>query len=408
VTQTPISEKIILKEKLPDGWRLVQLGEICEIIAGQSPPGDTYRKIPEGLPFFQGKADFGKQFPTPRTWCVSPTIIALPGDILISVRAPVGPTNIADRKCCIGRGLAAIRPGDRADRDFILAGLRIYESVLVKLGSGSTFSAINRKDLETIKIPLPPLAEQKRIAAILNEQMAAVDRARVAANAQLMAVKKLRAAYLREIFVGLEGNSWPCRCLKDILADTRNGLYKPDEYYGSGVPILKMFNIGRLDGTWNLERVDRIRLTTDEEETYRLEKDDILLNRVNSRELVGKCAVVDATTSGAVFESKNMRLRVIRNIAEPFFVAIWLNSVGGRRQIESRLKQIVGQATVNRSDLDSIEIPLPPIPKQRIILNYLSKIMEVADRGQKAAYFQHEEINKLPAALLRRAFNGEM
>lgn len=381
---------------------------MCEIIAGQSPPGDTYRKQPEGMPFFQGKADFGLRHPVARTWCIAPTKFAIPGDILISVRAPVGPTNVADTECCIGRGLAAIRPGKDEDRDFILAALRLYEPDLVNLGSGSTFSAINRDDLESIEIPLPPLPEQKRIAGILNEHMAAVDRARVAANAQMMAVKKLRAAYLREVFVGLEGISWPRRCLKDILADTRNGLYKPDEYYGSGVPILKMFNIGRLDGTWNLERVDRIRLTAEEEATYRLEKDDILLNRVNSRELVGKCAVVDATTSGAVFESKNMRLRVFRDLAEPFFVVIWLNSVEGRRQIESRLKQIVGQATVNRSDLDSIEISLPPLPKQRGIVNYLANKMEVVDRGQKAAYLQHEEINKLPAALLHRAFNGEM
>lgn len=188
--------------KLPAGWRWARLGEVCEIIAGQSPPGETYRKHPEGPPFFQGKADFGLRYPVPRTWCVSPTKIALPGDILISVRAPVGPTNIADRECCIGRGLAAIRPGDQADRDFILAALRLFETTLVKLGSGSTFSAINRKDLENLIIPLPPIDEQKRITVFLNEQMAAVERARVATEAQLNSINKLPAVLLRRAFRG--------------------------------------------------------------------------------------------------------------------------------------------------------------------------------------------------------------
>ncbi len=113
------------KRKLPGGWRWVRLGQICEIIAGQSPPGETYRESPEGLPFFQGKADYGLRHPVARCWCVAPTKIALPGDILISVRAPVGPTNVADVECCIGRGLGAIRPHYEADRDFVLTALKL-------------------------------------------------------------------------------------------------------------------------------------------------------------------------------------------------------------------------------------------------------------------------------------------
>ena len=190
------------QKNLPDGWRWVRLGEICEIVAGQSPPGNTYRKTPEGLPFFQGKADFGPRHPVARTWCIEPTKVALLGDILISVRAPVGPTNVADQKCCIGRGLAAIRPGNSADRDFVLLALRLYEPKIAQLGSGSTFAAIKRDDLENFEIPLPSLSEQKRIVAILNEQMAAVEKARAAAESQLKTAKMLPAALLRKAFYG--------------------------------------------------------------------------------------------------------------------------------------------------------------------------------------------------------------
>ncbi len=201
---------------LPANWRWIRLGQLCEIIAGQSPPSEAYRKTPEGLPFFQGKADFGSRHPVARTWCVAPIKIALPGDILISVRAPVGPTNVADVECCIGRGLAAIRPGNQVDRDFILASLRFYEGALVELGSGSTFEAIKRDDLELLKIPFPPPSEQRRIAAILNEQMAVVERARAAAEVQLKAAKALPVAYLREMFNRPAVRLWPEKQLRDI------------------------------------------------------------------------------------------------------------------------------------------------------------------------------------------------
>ena len=187
---------------LPDGWQLVSLSDVCEIISGQSPPSSTYRKTQEGLPFFQGKADFGLIHPIPSVWCVEPKKISEPGDILISVRAPVGPTNIAVVKCCIGRGLAAIRCSEKVERDFVLSALRLFEQELVQQGTGSTFDAINRDQLERFEIPLPPLSEQKRIAAVLRERMEAVECARKSAEAQLSTINALPGALLRQAFRG--------------------------------------------------------------------------------------------------------------------------------------------------------------------------------------------------------------
>ncbi len=196
------AQKLLAKSGLPKGWQLARLGDISEIISGQSPPGSTYRSSPEGLPFFQGKADFGLIHPIARVWCIEPNKIALPGDILISVRAPVGPTNVANVKCCIGRGLAAIRCGKEADRDLILYALRMFEAELADKGTGSTFEAINRADLVKLEIPLPPIAEQKRISAILNEQMAAVEIARKAAEDELATINALPASILSQAFAG--------------------------------------------------------------------------------------------------------------------------------------------------------------------------------------------------------------
>ncbi len=93
----------------PKGWLLTNLESISEIILGQSPPSSTYNENGEGLPFYQGKLEFGEIYPIPQKWCSSPKKIAEKGDVLISVRAPVGPTNVCPGKSCIGRGFAAIR-----------------------------------------------------------------------------------------------------------------------------------------------------------------------------------------------------------------------------------------------------------------------------------------------------------
>ena len=156
------------KKSKPEGWRWMRLGDISDIISGQSPTSDTYRKKPEGLPFYQGKTDFGLRSPTARVWCVAPKKIAMPGDILISVRAPVGPTNVADVECCIGRGLAIIRCKKNVDAHFVLSFLKFAEEKISQIGTGSVFNSINRNDLLNFQILLPPLAEQKAIAEMLS------------------------------------------------------------------------------------------------------------------------------------------------------------------------------------------------------------------------------------------------
>ncbi|MEW6687423.1 MAG: restriction endonuclease subunit S, partial [Candidatus Edwardsbacteria bacterium] len=194
----------------------MRLEEVCEMIMGQSPPGNTYTDKPEGLPFFQGKADFGEYFPTVRIWCTQPIKVAKEGDLLISVRAPVGPVNMNNLKCCIGRGLAAIRCKDRLINWFIFWYLRSIEEQITSLGSGSTFGAITRKDLINLQIPLPPIEEQKCIAAKVQELMQEVEKARTACEKQLEAAKALPAAYLQEVFENEEAKMWERKRIVDI------------------------------------------------------------------------------------------------------------------------------------------------------------------------------------------------
>jgi type I restriction enzyme S subunit len=156
--------------KIPKTWEVTKLGnkELAEIIMGQSPPSSTYNKEGNGLPFLQGKMEFGEIYPSPILYCSQPIKIAEQNDILISVRAPVGDVNVAPYRLCIGRGLASIRfNSKKADSWFYFYYLRKIKNFLENIGKGSTFKAITKEDLEDLKIPYPPLFEQKKIAQIL-------------------------------------------------------------------------------------------------------------------------------------------------------------------------------------------------------------------------------------------------
>jgi type I restriction enzyme S subunit len=164
-------------------WKTVALGDVCRVIAGQSPAGKYYNSNGDGLPFYQGKKDFGKVFINPPTvWTAEVTKEAIKDDILMSVRAPVGPVNISTERICIGRGLAAIRASEKIDKSYLFNFLLSIEKDLVG-SSGAVFNSINKGQIESIAIPLPPLATQQKIVAKLDAIFAEIDKATAAAEA---------------------------------------------------------------------------------------------------------------------------------------------------------------------------------------------------------------------------------
>jgi len=146
----------------------IALSEVCKINMGQSPDSSTYNNNGDGLPFYQGNADFGERFPVPRVWCSKPTKIAEKDDILISVRAPIGALNYANENCCIGRGLAAITPNkELVSSELVFWMLKGKNAELNSKGTGSTFKAINKKALEEIAFPAISLSEQVKMGSTL-------------------------------------------------------------------------------------------------------------------------------------------------------------------------------------------------------------------------------------------------
>ncbi len=179
-------------------WKTVQLGDICEVIAGQSPKGENYNKDEMGLPFYQGKKDYGEIYlKKPTVWTTKVTKKAYPNDILMSVRAPVGALNITNQEICIGRGLAAIRVKEKVDRNFIFYALSNIANDLTGT-AGAIFDSINKKQIESIEFDIPSLPEQQRIVAKLDSTFTEIDNFTQAAKKKIKNYKALKFAILTQ------------------------------------------------------------------------------------------------------------------------------------------------------------------------------------------------------------------
>ena len=169
-------------------WSRVCLGKVATINMGQSPPSSTVNEDGNGLPFIQGNAEFGPRNPLPVKFCSKPQKQARPGDILLSVRAPVGALNLANKTLCIGRGLSAITP-TKVDAEFLWHALHREVSDLARVSQGSTFNAVNKADLFRLEIPLPLLPGQRKIAAILSSVDGAIEETQAVID-QVQVVKR--------------------------------------------------------------------------------------------------------------------------------------------------------------------------------------------------------------------------
>lgn len=184
-------------------WKELPLNDVCKIILGQSPDSQTYNDDGIGLPFFQGKADFTNMYPIVKHYCSQFSKIAEINDILLSVRAPVGAVNISNCKCCIGRGLAALREiKDVSLYKFIYYLIKFKENELHKRETGTTFKAITGDRLKTVPISLPTLSEQERIVEEIEKMFAKADKMLEVIEKSIKFAEQLKQSVLKKAFEG--------------------------------------------------------------------------------------------------------------------------------------------------------------------------------------------------------------
>ena len=223
----------------------ITLKDVCKINMGQSPDSSSYNDNEDGIPFFQGNADFGEKYPVTRVWCNAPIKIAQPEDILISVRAPIGALNFAKEECCIGRGLAALTPDrSKVSLEFIYWLLKGKKVELNSKGTGSTFKAISRKVLEETTVPAIDFYKQHKYAESLEKIYNVIQKRKE----EISALDDLIKARFVEMFGDVTTGNYKYKTCKlgDVANIGSSHRVFTTEFVEKGIPFYRGTEIGEL------------------------------------------------------------------------------------------------------------------------------------------------------------------
>ena len=459
-------------DSLPCGWCEAKVSDVASVVMGQSPPSSAYNSTGEGLPFFQGKGNFGEVYPTVSTWCDATTKVAHKDDVLLSVRAPVGSTNLAPAVCCIGRGIAAIRPAQDVSSKYLLYALRRFADKLDALGTGTTFKAVSGRIVRDFCLPIAPSAEQLRIVDCLEGLLTTLSAGITALKRCQDQLLLYRASVLKAAVAGDLTADWRSKhpnvkpantLLQRILAERRKhweqeqlrtyaekGQLPPknwqakyrepvapeladlphvprgwcwatvdqcasDIQYGSsaktgddatGIPVLRM---GNLSANGDI-LLDPLKYLPKDHPTLTglyLKVGDLLFNRTNSIDLVGKTATYRGEPSPATFASYLIRIRLLTGI-NPVLLMYVLNSHWGRQWIRGVASQTVGQANVNGTKLSAFAFPLPPEPEQIRLVGIVDEHIHAIDSLDAHIVTNMVSSEELRQAILHHAFSGKL
>lgn len=297
---------------------------------------------------------------------------------------------------------------DRLDVEFLRHWFRL-PPVLARVNedcTGSTPLTRNRFKEQfflRLEIPLPPLAEQRRVVARIEDLAAQIVTARTLREEAQRQREALIGSTVSSFFSQGAREGWKSGKLGEYVIDDRYGTSEKTSDDSSGIPILRMGNIqqGRLD----FRDLKFLAMSDSEWTRLRLEPGDLLVNRTNSAELVGKCAVFDSDEEFA-FASYLIRIRLDQTRADPWLVAAYINSPLGRSYMLSEKRQMTGQANVNSKKLKALPIALPPIAIQREIVRRLNDLHEAAGALAGIQSTTAAHIDALLPAILDRAFKG--
>jgi len=453
-------EKNYITYKLPEGWIEEELGRVTLVNMGQSPASSSYNTHGIGLPFYQGKTDFGELYPTVTKYCSEPIKIADKNDILISVRAPIGPTNLTKEKSCIGRGLAGIKTFCGVPSKFILFQLRSSEESLTKFGTGTTFKAISKSILEQFPIKIAPLKEQERIVSKIEELFSELDHAEVVLNKAQKQLEIYRQSLLKSAFEGELTKAWresnntvsAFNALK-IIKEERRSKYeislknktikkpekdfefefsqndkidtwanatldnlidinarigwrglKKDEYIKNGPLFLSVYslNYGK-----NIVFDDANHITIEryeESPEIQLKEDDILLCKDGAG--IGKIGIIKHLPDKATVNSSLLVIKA-KEIFVPDFLYYLLS---GPMMQELVKEKISGSAIPHlfQKEIKKFNLNVPPIDEQMQIVNQLESRFALTDNLNNSITNGLKRTSVLRHTILSKAFKGEI
>lgn len=423
-------------------YPIKKLQDCATIIAGQSPESKYYNSTGEGIPFFQGKADFGELYPKVRVYCSSPTKIAQYNDILLSVRAPVGPTNLSPGTVCIGRGLAAIRPDDSLDLKYLLYYFRYFETQLSAKGTGTTFKAINQKLIKNLEIPIPPLNEQTCIVARIEELFSELDKAVGTLKTTKEQLEVYRQAVLKAAFEGkytkwwrknhnVSANEEYCELRKEnqVFKDTSGdenelSLNIPDEWMKVRLGEIFDVEVGATPSRQHAEYWNgsipwvssgEVRFTTINK-TREMITDIGLKNASTNLQPIGTVLLAmigEGKTRGqsailnipAAHNQNTAAILVSKTLCQPKYIYYFLQlNYENTRRVGSGNNQ----KALNKERVRAIRVPFAPIAEQSIIVKEIEKRLSICENIEQTVNTALAQADAMRQSILKQAFEGKI
>lgn len=389
------------------GYNLRTLGSVARVIAGQSPEGKFYNDKGEGLPFYQGKKEFGERhIGPPTTWTTEVTKVAERGDILMSVRAPVGPINFAQGKICIGRGLAAIRPSNQISPDFLFYQLLFKQNEIAGV-EGAVFASINKAGIEAVQIVVPSMEEQHRIVGILDNAFGGIARLKANAEMNLQSTEDLFDSYL-DSALNRHSAGYVATVLGaevDLLAGYA---FSSDGYSDAkgDVRLLRGDNIMQGYLRWE----DSKRWPASDCAAYSrfaLREGDVVLAMDRPWVKAGlKRAQISGDDLPCLQVQRTARLRARYTLREDF-----LFYLTGSQSFSRHLREVqtgIGVPHISGKQIESFMFMRPPLNEQASIAGKLSDLYR--GKQQLAARYQCKlaALDELKNSLLHQAFTGQL
>lgn len=389
---------------MKQGWEIKTLGDLCLIISGQSPESKHYNTNGNGMPFYQGKKEFtDKYIGKPTTWTTDVTKIAEPLDILISVRAPVGDVNYATEKICIGRGLAAIRVGKTLNNDYLFYYLlSIQDKINGK--DGAVFPSINRKDIESLNIPLCSPSWQERIVGILDSAFAKIEALRANVQQNLQNTKDLFQASIDKAYA-IPAES---RSISSVAKVINGYAFSSNDFKPTNsVKSIKITNVGvgefieESDNYLPAEYVDSL-------QDSQVSSGDIVIALTRTIISAGlKVAVVPDCYNGALVNQRVAALVSLQGVMSREYLYNFLLTTRVKNYVLAHVNTLM-QPNLSITDLKNMDVPYLPYEEQKVVASKIDALSERC-RAMEENYRQTiAHCNALKQALLTKAFNGEL
>ncbi|MEK9157237.1 MAG: restriction endonuclease subunit S [Patescibacteria group bacterium] len=379
-------------------WQTKKLGNVCRLIKGKKPQTFVSRG---GRPYLTARVVRGTEEPKFAADNSSPSISVKSDDIVIIMDGSNSGEMFTGLTGVLASTMGIVScPKDLVDSRFLLQFLSSYREDFTKSRTGSAIPHLNKEEFDNLEIPLPKLSEQRRLVALLDETFAAISKAKENTEKNLKNSRELFESHSRSVF---ESPKYEKKNLGEVCERVEYGSSAKSKKEGK-VPVLRMGNIQDGKFVW-----DSLVYSDNEEEIekYTLKHDDVLFNRTNSPELVGKTAIYKGERP-AIFAGYLIRIHRKIDLLDADYLNYFLNSYLAKEYGKTVLIGSVNQANINGKKLLSYQIPVPEIAEQRVIVERLNALSEQTKKLEEIYRKKLAALEELKKSVLRKAFAGEL